>query len=81
MEGWSPGQGSWGPELANMWRTGNDIWPRWEKCILHNLYSNNIAADYQRPGAFNECDQPRPHPVSPILSACQSAFITCPLDL
>ena len=55
MEGWSPGQGSWGPELANMWRTGNDIWPRWEKCILHNLYSNNIAADYQRPGAFNEC--------------------------
>ena len=23
VEGWDPEQGNWGPELANMWRTGN----------------------------------------------------------
>eukprot|EP00911_Craspedida_sp_UC1_P002655 UC1_evm2s1953 len=28
VEGWDPSQGSWGPELADMWRTGNDIWPK-----------------------------------------------------
>ena len=50
VEGWSPDQGDWGPELANMWRTGSDIWPFWDTCILHNLYQTNIAAPYNRYG-------------------------------
>jgi alpha-galactosidase len=48
VEGWSPTQGDWGPEVANMWRTGNDIWPDWDGCILNNLYQTNIAAPYNR---------------------------------
>lgn len=50
VEGWNPDEGDWGPELANMWRTGDDIWPFWDTCILHNLYQTNIAAPYNRFG-------------------------------
>jgi hypothetical protein len=46
VEGWSPEQGLWGPEVANMWRTGSDIWPKWDVCILNNLYQTNRAAPY-----------------------------------
>eukprot|EP00040_Diaphanoeca_grandis_P012930 m.65370 g.65370 ORF g.65370 m.65370 type:complete len:555 (+) comp23553_c0_seq1:167-1831(+) len=60
VEGWTPDQGNWGPEVANMWRTGNDIWPKWDLCILHNLYETNVAAPYQRPGAFNDPDMIQP---------------------
>eukprot|EP01044_Picomonas_judraskeda_P000831 COSAG03_NODE_40_length_17307_cov_3.149457_10_plen_437_part_00 len=48
VEGWNPDEGDWGPELANMWRTGSDIWPDWDTCILHNLYQTNLAAPYNR---------------------------------
>ena len=48
VEGWSPSDGDWGPEVANMWRTGADIWPFWDTCILHNLYQTNRAAQYNR---------------------------------
>jgi alpha-galactosidase len=48
VEGWRPDQGDWGPELANMWRTGSDIWPFWDTCIMHNLYQTNVAAPYNR---------------------------------
>lgn len=67
VEGWTPAAGDWGPELANMWRTGADIWPFWDNnlpsgdCILHNLYSTNLAAPYQRVGvAFNDPDMLQP---------------------
>lgn len=48
VEGWSPEDGLWGPEVANMWRTGSDIWPKWDVCILNNLYQTNRAAQYNR---------------------------------
>jgi hypothetical protein len=48
VEGWNPTEGDWGPEVANMWRTGTDIWPFWDTCILHNLYQTNLAAQYNR---------------------------------
>jgi hypothetical protein len=61
VEGWSPAQGNWGPELANMWRTGNDIWPDWDACIMNNLYTTNSAASYMIPGkAFNDPDMLQP---------------------
>jgi hypothetical protein len=61
VEGWNPSQGNWGPELANMWRTGNDIWPDWDQCILNNLYTTNDAASYMIPGkAFNDPDMLQP---------------------
>jgi alpha-galactosidase len=59
VEGWSPAEGNWGPELSNMWRTGSDIWPRWDGklSILNNLYTTNDAASFMVPGkAFNDPD-------------------------
>ena len=32
------------PDVGNMVRTGGDIWPEWDKCVLRNLYSNNAQA-------------------------------------
>ena len=57
----SGSDGDWGPEYANMWRTGNDIWPRWDKCILNNLYTTNRVAQYMIPGkAWNDPDMLQP---------------------
>jgi hypothetical protein len=64
VEGWagtSQTQGDWGPEYANMWRTGNDIWPKWDLCILNNLYTTNAMAQYMVPGkAWNDPDMLQP---------------------
>jgi hypothetical protein len=61
VEGWNPSEGNWGPEEANMWRTGSDIWPDWDGCILNNLYTTNNAASYMIPGkAFNDPDMLQP---------------------
>lgn len=64
VEGWNPGDGNWGPELANMWRTGSDIWPNWDNkpnCILRNVYQTNIAAPYHKVGSgFNDPDMLQP---------------------
>ncbi len=39
------------PDVGNMWRTGGDIWPKWDACVLRNLYSNNALASLFVPGA------------------------------
>jgi hypothetical protein len=46
------------PDVGNMWRTGGDIWPKWDECVLRNLYSNNAQASLFQPGAgvFNDPD-------------------------
>ena len=65
VEGWSGAeaatQGDWGPQLANMWRTGSDIWPDWDLCILNNLYQANNVAQFMVPGrAWNDPDMLQP---------------------
>ena len=38
-----------------------DIWPRWDKCILNNLYTTNNAASFMIPGrAWNDPDMIQP---------------------
>jgi hypothetical protein len=60
VEGWSPSSADagWGPEVANSWRTGSDIWPNWDNhnvCIMNNLYQTNFAAKWHRVGeGFND---------------------------
>ena len=46
------------PDVGNMVRTGGDIWPEWDKCVLRNLYSNNANADMfvAGNGFFNDPD-------------------------
>jgi hypothetical protein len=46
------------PDVGNMVRTGGDIWPQWDRCVLRNLYSNNANAAMFVPGAgfFNDPD-------------------------
>lgn len=46
------------PDVGNMWRTGGDIWPKWDECVLRNLYSNNHLASLFVPnaGGFNDPD-------------------------
>jgi hypothetical protein len=64
VEGWMPEDGNWGPEIANMWRTGSDIWPNWDdhsNCIMNNIYQTNIAAPYHKVGSgFNDPDMLQP---------------------
>lgn len=65
VEGWSPDVNSaWGPEVANMWRVGSDIWPHWDNnpnCILNNLYTCNHAAPFHYVGkGFNDPDMLQP---------------------
>lgn len=43
-------------DVGNMWRSGGDIWPKWDECVLRNLYLNNDYAHLQKPGAFNDPD-------------------------
>ena len=38
------------PDVGNMVRTGGDIWPKWDTCVLRNLYSNNAQASLFKPG-------------------------------
>ena len=46
------------PDVGNMVRTGGDIWPEWDKCVLRNLYTNNANAAMFVPGVgfFNDPD-------------------------
>lgn len=46
------------PDVGNMWRTGGDIWPKWDECVLRNLYSNNAQASLFQAGkgVFNDPD-------------------------
>ena len=46
------------PDVGNMVRTGGDIWPQWDKCVLRNVYTNNANAAMFTPGAgfFNDPD-------------------------
>jgi hypothetical protein len=46
------------PDVGNMVRTGGDIWPEWDKCVLRNLYANNANAAMFVPGGgfFNDPD-------------------------
>ena len=66
VEGWSPSQpdAAWGPEIANSWRTGSDIWPNWDNhnvCIMNNLYQTNEAARWHKVGeGFNDPDMLQP---------------------
>lgn len=64
VEGWKASDGNWGPDLANQWRTGADIWPNWDNkpnCILNNLYTTNEAAKYHKVGkGFNDPDMLQP---------------------
>jgi alpha-galactosidase len=65
VEGWSPETDStWGPEIADSWRTGSDIWPNWDNhnvCILNNLYQTNFAAKFHIVGkGFNDPDMLQP---------------------
>ena len=68
VEGWSPdplSDNDWAPEVANMWRTGADIWPYWDSglpghAILFNLYTTNYAAPYHGKGATNDPDMLQP---------------------
>eukprot|EP00756_Hemistasia_phaeocysticola_P047130 Hpha_TRINITY_DN21057_c0_g1::TRINITY_DN21057_c0_g1_i1::g.103449::m.103449/K07407/E3.2.1.22B, galA, rafA; alpha-galactosidase len=66
VEGWSPdgADPAWGPAVANSWRTGADIWPRWDNnpnCILNNLYATNYAAKWHIVGqGFNDPDMLQP---------------------
>ena len=54
VEGWTPDplkDNDWAREVANMWRTGQDIWPYWDgglpnHAILFNLYTTNYAAPF-----------------------------------
>jgi hypothetical protein len=54
VEGWSPNpltDNDWARDVANMWRTGQDIWPYWDgglpgHAILLNLYTTNYAAPF-----------------------------------
>ena len=50
--------GAFWPDVGNMWRTGNDIFPQWDKMVLRNLYANNALAALFLPGkgAFNDPD-------------------------
>ncbi len=51
------GQAFW-PDIGNMWRSGNDIFPKWDEMVLRNLYANNALASIFLPGkgAFNDPD-------------------------
>jgi len=65
VEGWSPeDDATWGPAIANSWRTGSDIWPSWDNmpnCILNNLYQTNYAAKFHIVGkGFNDPDMLQP---------------------
>jgi hypothetical protein len=65
VEGWSPAEdSSWGPAVADSWRTGSDIWPNWDNhnvCILNNLYQTNYAAKWHVVGkGFNDPDMLQP---------------------
>jgi len=65
VEGWTPeSDSSWGPSVANSWRTGSDIWPNWDNhnvCILNNLYQTNFAAKWHTVGkGFNDPDMLQP---------------------
>jgi len=66
VEGWSPkdSDASWGPEIADSWRTGADIWPNWDNhpvCIMNNLYQTNAAAKWHKVGeGFNDPDMLQP---------------------
>ena len=44
------------PDVGNMVRTGGDIWPKWDACVLRNLYANNAQASLFTPGKgfFND---------------------------
>jgi hypothetical protein len=46
------------PDVGNMVRTGGDIWPQWDRCVLRNLYTNNANAAMFVPGGgfFNDPD-------------------------
>jgi hypothetical protein len=43
------GQAQWA-DVGNMYRTGGDIWPKWDACVLRNLYANNAQAALFTPG-------------------------------
>ena len=65
VEGWTPKTDSkWGPEVADSWRTGSDIWPNWDNmpnCILNNVYQTNAAAEWHEVGkGFNDPDMLQP---------------------
>ena len=65
VEGWQDADPDWGPDVANMWRTGSDIWPSWNNktrhTILNSLYLNNDAADVHVVGkGFNDPDMLQP---------------------
>ena len=75
VEGWSPNplsDNDWAPEVANMWRTGADIWPFWDSglpghAILFNLYTTNYAAPYSK-GGTNDPDMLQPPGDGKLLS-------------
>jgi hypothetical protein len=39
------------PDVGNMVRSGGDIWPEWDACVLRNLYSNNALTPTVAPGS------------------------------
>jgi hypothetical protein len=76
VEGWSADplqDNDWAPEVANMWRTGADIWPYWDSglpghAILYNLYTTNYAAPYHGVGSTNDPDMLQPPGDGKLLS-------------
>ena len=84
VEGWDPNpltDSDWAPEVANMWRTGADIWPYWDSglpghAILFNLYATNYAAPYGASvGATNDPDMLQP-PGDGLLKSVRSPGLT-----
>lgn len=46
---------SWAPKVGNLWRTSEDILPRWDR-MLHNLDSAAKRELYAQPGSWNDPD-------------------------
>lgn len=68
------GQASF-PDVANMWRSGGDIWPKWDECILRNLYANNALAALQEVGAYNDPDMIQSSSPDLTFDEAQSQFV------
>lgn len=46
---------NWAPKVGNLWRTSEDISPRWDR-MLHNLDSSARRELYAQPGSWNDPD-------------------------
>ena len=71
------------PDVGNMVRTGGDIWPKWDECVLRNLYANNAQASLFTPGKgfFNDVSVGPARASSPAAPSASSPRPPAPYPL